>query len=85
MHHRLLVAAQARTAASPGRRALLQQRLAEPGDVAVPEDAKTSGEEAVLVAVTLDVLRGKESRVACATVSRTVSRRSWLPPGVRRR
>src|SRR6185503_19180918 len=41
--------------------AVLLQRLAEPGDVAVAEDPEAAGEEAVADAVALDLLRGEEA------------------------
>ena len=40
---------------------MLPQRLAEAGDVAVPEDAQAAGEEARARAVALDLLRGQEA------------------------
>ena len=40
---------------------VLLQRLAEAGDVAVPEDAQAAGEEAVPPPVALDVLGGEEA------------------------
>ena len=40
---------------------MLVQRLAEPGQVAVPEDAVAAGEEAAALAVALDLLRGEEA------------------------
>ena len=60
VHHGLLVAglvvAQRAGVAQLG----LQQRLAEPGHVAVAEDAEAAGEEPVLDAVPLAALRGQE-------------------------
>ena len=65
MHHGLLVAAehvaQVRLGAGLDRRDLvLQQRLAEAGDVAVAEDAEGAGEELGALAVVLDVLVAEE-------------------------
>ena len=39
---------------------MLLQRLAEPGEVAVPEDAEAAAEEAPALAVALDLLHGQE-------------------------
>ena len=39
----------------------LLERLAQAGDVAVPEDAPDPGDEALLAAVALDVLAGHEA------------------------
>ena len=49
MDHRLFVARQVVT-----KIALLIERLAHPGDIAVAEDAPDPGEELLLVAVALD-------------------------------
>ena len=57
MHHRLLVAG---LVVGEELRALVQ-RLADPGDVAVPEDAEAAAEEAVLDAVALDELARQEA------------------------
>jgi hypothetical protein len=56
VHHRLLVA---RLVVREKLRALVE-RLAEAGDVAVPEDPEAAAEEALLDAVALDELRGEE-------------------------
>ena len=40
---------------------MLEQRLADAGDVAVPEDAEAAAEEPVPDAVALDVLGGEEA------------------------
>ncbi len=55
VHHRLLVAGQ-----DVAQAAVLLQRLADAGDVAVAEDAQHPGEERLLHPVALDVLRGQE-------------------------
>ena len=39
---------------------VLLERLADTGDVSMPEDAEHAGEERALAAVALDVLRGEE-------------------------
>src|SRR5262249_48932453 len=57
VHHRLLVARR-HVAHLLG---VLGQRLAEGGDVAVPEDAQAAGEEARAHAVALDLLGGQEA------------------------
>ena len=60
MHHGLLVASQD----VPQRLRLLQfgleQRLADPGDIAMPEDPKAAGEELLLLAVGFGVLGSEE-------------------------
>ena len=77
VHHRLLVAAQHISQSWFGACLLglelgLQQRLAHPCHVAVPEDAEAAREELAALAVAFDVLVGQEANVAWATVSRTV-------------
>ena len=56
MHHRLLVAC----LVVRQQIGVLVQRLADPGDVAVPEDSEAPFEETLLDSVALDVLRGEE-------------------------
>ncbi len=56
MHHALLVA---RLVVAQGAGVLLQ-RLADAGDIAVPENTPAPGEERSLDAVTLDLLLGEE-------------------------
>ena len=65
VHHGLLVSAQyiVQQWLGPGLVRLdlgLQQCLAEPGDVAVTEDAEAAGEELAALAVAFDVLVGQE-------------------------
>ena len=50
---------------------MLAERLADAGDVAVPEDAEAPAEEALPHAVALDVLRARKRTSACAAVSLT--------------
>ena len=62
MHHGLLVArlvVRHAVRCAPGR-GRLQQRLPDPGDVAVAEDAPAGVHQAVAVAVALGVLAGEE-------------------------
>ena len=40
---------------------MLVQRLPDPGEVAVTEDAEAAGEEAAALAVALDLLYGEEA------------------------
>ena len=62
MHHGLLVAGQDVGQRRRGRLELgLQQRLADTGDVAVPEDAEAAGEQLLPLAVALGVLDAQES------------------------
>ena len=56
MHHRLLVAGLVVTE----RLGILQERLADPGDVPMTEDPPAAGEEALLDAVALHVLLPEE-------------------------
>ena len=65
---RLLVARQ--VVGQPGPGALgLEQRLADAGDVAVPEDPEAAGDEALLRAVALGVLVGQEAHERLASRS----------------
>ena len=60
VHHRLLVAALVIGQFSGRQQFGLQQRLAEAGDIAVPEDPEAAGEELALHAVPLRVLLSEE-------------------------
>ena len=72
MNHALLVAGQVvRQVSRPGDMRL-QQGLPDPGDVPVPENAETAGDQPLLDAVPLAVLVGQKRTSAWATVNRTV-------------
>jgi hypothetical protein len=57
VHHRLLVA----RLVIGEQLLVLLERLAEPGQVAVAEDAEAAGEEAAALAVALDLLDGEKA------------------------
>ena len=60
VHHGLLVAALVVRQFAGRHQFGLQQRLTEPGDVAVPEDPEAAGEELAFHAVSLGVLLAEE-------------------------
>ena len=66
VHHRLLVPNERVGHRVPVDASQLQQRLADTGDVAVPEDAEAAGNEPLLDSVPLAVLAGEERRPAPA-------------------
>ena len=88
MDHRLLVA----SLVVSQRFGILGERLAETGNVAVPEDAPAAGEEPLLDAIALDVLLGQEpherlghrqplhARTPVRTMAAAASTAAWTSP-----